>query len=78
MAEEKRQLKVIRIPRRDNPELDEAQASALAIVDRFVGEFKKLLSEIEYGSVAIEATVHSGRVVKMDVARRVKLDVSGM
>lgn len=67
---------VIRIPRRDAPMHDEPQVTAHAIIDKYCEEFKRIIGGLEYGSAAIEATVHAGRVVKMDVARRIKLDVT--
>lgn len=66
----------IRIPRKTDPTQDEPQATALAIVDRFVADWKKLLSEIEYGGAGIDATVHAGRIVKIDISRRTKLDIT--
>ena len=69
---------VIRIPRLNNPAQDEPQPTALAMVDKFVNEWKHIMSELEYGSVGLTATVHQGRVVKMDVSRTIKMDVRDM
>ncbi len=68
--------RVIRIPRQVDPTKDEPQSTALAIVDRYCDEFKRLCADVDFGAVAIEATLHAGRIVKMDVTRRIKLDVS--
>ncbi len=67
---------VLRIPRHDEPDRDMPQSTALAMVDRFVADWKRILADIEYGGAGIDATVHAGRIVKIDISKRTKLDVS--
>lgn len=60
---------VLRIPRSGDPVRDEPQATARAMVDGFVDDWKKLLSEIEYGGAGIEATIVGGRIVGMNLKK---------
>lgn len=60
---------VIRIPKSDNPAKDEPSSTASAMIDGFVDDWKRLLSEIRYGGAGIEATVVDGRVVGMNLKK---------
>ncbi len=65
---------VIRIPRKDDSRLDEPLTTAMTVIDGFVDEWKSIIGEIEHGAAGITATIHAGRVVKIDLTRQIKLE----